>query len=70
MSEMSALQTQDYNSNPEGLRPSTLTLGHGGSPQFFDVGPTLYKYYTIFVFVGTVYIRFQGCFRSIEISLS
>ena len=29
------LQTQDSNSSPGGLKPSTLTLGHGGSPQYW-----------------------------------
>ena len=29
------LQTQERNSSPGGLRPSTLPLGHGGSPQYW-----------------------------------
>ena len=27
------------NSSPGGLRPSTLPLGHGGSPQYWIIGP-------------------------------
>ena len=31
---VTALQTQDSKLSPVGLRPSTLTLGHGGCPQY------------------------------------
>ena len=31
---VNALQTQDSKLSPVGLRPSTLTLGHGGCPQY------------------------------------
>ena len=31
---VTALQTQDSKLRPVGLRPSTLTLGHGGCPQY------------------------------------
>ena len=37
---VTALQTQDLKLSPVGLRPNTLTLGHGGCPQYsiFTIG--------------------------------
>ena len=34
-SDETVFQTKDSKSSPDGLRPSTLLLGHGGSPQYW-----------------------------------